>query len=500
RKTKESKETLKETAREINSVATNYGDTRNSGESRNSVATNYGDTRNSGETNFVATNSKEINSKTTTDILTNTTSLSTDDTTTNDETRKMYVSPNKPLPSLPTDIYGFLTSTPTHTTYDTELTRKWHTYLKDNNLRKISKLVFRGIPLFLKYKTWSLFVNPHPIDTYPLLHTHPCGYEYQIHVDVQRTFRRHILFTDSYGIGQSRLFNILCAFATYTPQIGYCQGMSSFTSILLMYFPEKQAFEMLTSIISNNNLHSLFDKTLSKLNLILEIQIYIFKKNIPNIYKHMSYNKIEPSLYIYGWYLTLFTRFPIQLVLRIWDIFLFYGFPILLVSASSILKEHEILILESQEEQLIEVVNKIEGLSFNVERVIKNLKVFIKQLDMSEIRRKLGVRYMLDIRISLLDIIIRFCNSSIISIMLDISNMYVIIGVISGVNNSIDYYKGVNNSIDYYKGVNYVYNTNTVLIIYLILTGNISHYNTNNTKYPYNTKNTNISYYNTNIF
>ncbi|KAK1347154.1 hypothetical protein LUQ84_003344 [Hamiltosporidium tvaerminnensis] len=242
RKTKECKETLKETAREINSVATNYGDTRNSGESRNSVATNYGDTRNSGETNFVATNSKEINSKTTTDILTNTTSLSTDDTTTNDETRKMY----------------------------------------------------------------------------------------------------------------------------------------------------KQAFEMLTSIISNNNLHSLFDKTLSKLNLILEIQIYIFKKNIPNIYKHMSYNKIEPSLYIYGWYLTLFTRFPIQLVLRIWDIFLFYGFPILLVSASSILKEHEILILESQEEQLIEVVNKIEGLSFNVERVIKNLKVFIKQLDMSEIRRKLG--------------------------------------------------------------------------------------------------------------
>ncbi|TBU09656.1 Rab-GTPase-TBC domain-containing protein [Hamiltosporidium tvaerminnensis] len=199
--------------------------------------------------------------------------------------------------------------------------------------------------------------------------------------------------------------------------------MSSFTSILLMYFPEKQAFEMLTSIISNNNLHSLFDKTLSKLNLILEIQIYIFKKNIPNIYKHMSYNKIEPSLYIYGWYLTLFTRFPIQLVLRIWDIFLFYGFPILLVSASSILKEHEILILESQEEQLIEVVNKIEGLSFNVERVIKNLKVFLKQLDMSEIRRKLGIDYY------------------------------------KGVNNSIDYYKGVNNSIDYYKGVNYVSNT-----------------------------------------
>ncbi|TBU09174.1 Rab-GTPase-TBC domain-containing protein [Hamiltosporidium tvaerminnensis] len=295
-----------------------------------------------------------------------------------------------------------------------------------------------------------------------------------------------------------------------------------------MYFPEKQAFEMLTSIISNNNLHSLFDKTLSKLNLILEIQIYIFKKNIPNIYKHMSYNKIEPSLYIYGWYLTLFTRFPIQLVLRIWDIFLFYGFPILLVSASSILKEHEILILESQEEQLIEVVNKIEGLSFNVERVIKNLKVFLKQLDMSEIRRKLGVRYMLDIRISLLDIIIRFCNSSIISIMLDISNMYVIIGGVNnsidyykGVNNSIDYYKGVNNSIDYYKGVNYVYNTirgvnnsidyyKGVNYVYNTNTGvnhisntntvNISHYNTNNTKYPYNTKNTNISYYNTNIF
>ncbi|XP_032707095.1 USP6 N-terminal-like protein [Lontra canadensis] len=53
----------------------------------------------------------------------------------------------------------------------------------------------------------------------------------QIDLDVNRTFRNHIMFRDRYGVG-------------------YCQGMSEMVAILVMFLSEEDAFWALAQLMT----------------------------------------------------------------------------------------------------------------------------------------------------------------------------------------------------------------------------------------------------------
>lgn len=232
------------------------------------------------------------------------------------------------------------------------------------------QLVYKGIPLALKYRLWGMFTPRTSDFDYSGLISKRSGYEHQIHVDVQRTFRRHFLFSKEYGRGQCELFNILTAYSNYNPDVGYCQGMSSAAALLLMYFPEEEAFEMLVSIIKNNHLETLFDKKLSKVPRVQKTQDEVFQALIPEVYAHLSHQNIDIGVYAVGWYLTLFTRFDIRLALRMWDFFLFFDFSVFMFFAAAILKFFARGILELQGEQLIEFIGSLDSRDVDVERVV----------------------------------------------------------------------------------------------------------------------------------
>lgn len=76
------------------------------------------------------------------------------------------------------------------------------TLLRSLNTKKsqITDLIFKGIPLTHKGNVWLhiirnkkeyIHINNH---TYSALYAKSSGFEYQIHVDIQRTFRTHVLF------------------------------------------------------------------------------------------------------------------------------------------------------------------------------------------------------------------------------------------------------------------------------------------------------------------
>lgn len=236
--------------------------------------------------------------------------------------------------------------------------------------RSARRLIYGGIPLSLKYRLWGLFTRRREGLDYRELVSRKSGYEHQIHVDVQRTFRRHFLFSRQYGRGQCELFNVLAAYSNHNPDVGYCQGMSSAAALLLMYFPEEEAFEMLVSIIENNGLETLFDKRLSKIPNIQQVQEEIFRTMIPEVYSHLLGQNIDICVYAVGWYLTLFTRFDIRLVLRMWDFFLFFDFSVLLLFAAAILKFFARRILELEGEQLIEFVSTLDSEKVDTEKVV----------------------------------------------------------------------------------------------------------------------------------
>lgn len=236
--------------------------------------------------------------------------------------------------------------------------------------RSARRLVYKGIPLSLKHRLWGLFTRRSQKLNYAELVSRRSGYEHQIHVDVQRTFRRHFLFSREYGRGQCELFNILVAYSSYNPEVGYCQGMSSAAALLLMYFPEEEAFEMFVSIIENNRLETLFDKKLSKIPRLQKVQEEVFRAVVPEVYNHLLLQNIDVGVHVIGWYLTLFTRFDIKLVLRMWDFFLFFDFSVFLFFSAAILKFFAKRILDLQGEQLIEFIGTMDSEDVDVEKIV----------------------------------------------------------------------------------------------------------------------------------
>jgi USP6 N-terminal-like protein len=301
---------------------------------------------------------------------------------------------------LCTNEYGFITEQFRSTVEISaqSLKSKWYEiiekyqndYKKYRQSRNVLKIIRYGIPISLKYTLWKIFINKSFTHEYECLKKTPSEYSHQIHVDVQRTFRTHFLFFKPYGRGQSELFNILVAFSNYMPNIGYCQGMSNFAAILLMYFPEEEAFEMMVNVIQKNKLETLFDKSLSKISKIQHLQIELFKLIIPDILNHLLENNIDISVYAISWYLTLFTRFEIKYVLRFWDLFLYLDFSIFLFISTSIVKFFRDIILDLKGEQLVEFMGKIDTFEMDIESIIHDSLKYAHKYDYLLFKKKLN--------------------------------------------------------------------------------------------------------------
>lgn len=259
-----------------------------------------------------------------------------------------------------------------------------------NNPALLQKYVYKGIPAYFKHKIWLYILKPTQNINYSHLKRMISGYEYQIHVDIQRTLRSHFMFHTQFSYGQCQLFRILNAYANYNPLIGYCQGMSDFTAILLIYFPEEEAFHMLVNLINKNKLDTLFDHKLSKLPIILKTQEYVFHNTIPSILTHFVQNSIDFSVFVTSWYLTLFSRFHIELVLRIFDIFVFYGVAILPLVSSAILKIKKRQIMDLRGDELMEYLNGLDEEMVDEDDVIILIKKLQKKVDLKEINKILG--------------------------------------------------------------------------------------------------------------
>lgn len=277
-------------------------------------------------------------------------------------------------------------------------------------------LLQRGIPLSLKSRIWRYLLIPARMDDlqrfsvpgqptqhsrafkdrhvysnrpgrkYRKLISQESSYEYQIHVDIQRTFRRHFLFYNAFGQGQCELFNLLVAFANRFKKIGYCQGLSDIGAILLMYFQENEAFEMMEALIKKNNLEGLFDQNLTKVPSLLIAQQSLFAIVIPDINSHLERNMENFGLGMIGWYITLFARFDIKLTLRVWDYLVFYGFDVLMYFAAAVLKYHEKHILGSSDESVAQLIGKIDEKEIDECMAVDTVVKFLRETNYGHIR------------------------------------------------------------------------------------------------------------------
>ncbi|XP_037649753.1 USP6 N-terminal-like protein isoform X4 [Sebastes umbrosus] len=231
------------------------------------------------------------------------------------------------------------------------------------------KRVYKGIPLQLRGRAWALMLDVERAKRenegkYEKMKDQARLYSSeikQIDLDINRTFRNHIMFMDRFGVKQQSLFHVLSAYSVYNTEVSYCQGMSQIAALLLMYMNEEDAFWALSQLLTNQKhaMHGFFVPGFPKLQRFQAHHDQITSKLIPKLKKHLDREQMSAGIYSTKWFLQCFIdRTPFTLTLRLWDIFILEGDRLLTAMSYTILKIHKKRLLKMSLEDLREFLQE----------------------------------------------------------------------------------------------------------------------------------------------
>ena len=127
--------------------------------------------------------------------------------------------------------------------------------------------------------------------------------------------------------------------------------------------PEEEAFSLFVTLMNKYSLRDLFLHDMAGLHLHLYQFERLLEELEPALYCHLRRREVKPQLYATQWFLTLFAyRFPLQLVLRIYDLILSEGLE------SAILK-FGIVLMQKNAEALLGMKDMAALTTFLKERI-----------------------------------------------------------------------------------------------------------------------------------
>lgn len=274
-----------------------------------------------------------------------------------------------------------------------KMVKKWDKY---KNSDRMVKRVYKGVPLQLRGRAWALMLDVErqkkenegkyeKMKAQALL----CSAEIkQIDLDINRTFRDHVMFMDRFGVKQQALFSVLSAYSVYNTEVSYCQGMSQIAALLLMFLNEEDAFWALSQLLTHHThgMHGFFVPGFPKLQRFQTHHDQVISKLIPKLKKHLDREQMSAGIYSTKWFLQCFIdRTPFTLTLRLWDIFILEGERLLTAMSYTILKIHKRRMLKMSLEELREFLQEriAQTFYFSDDEVIEQL-----QSSMMELRKR----------------------------------------------------------------------------------------------------------------
>ena len=243
------------------------------------------------------------------------------------------------------DQYGFLsksTSTPENVHRDnarlekwTDMLQRWD-FIRRSRRDKLKSRVRKGIPDGLRGKVWYDLSEAeetkakYPDGHYEALLALPGNedVEDQIRRDLARTFPNHILFRQLEG--QDRLFRVLKAYSELDPEVGYIQGMSFITAMLLTYMNEERSFWVLVKIIQRDGMRDFYLPGMIRAHIAFYQVDELMRSYVPAVHTHFQRIHMTPFLFCPAWFMTVCThQFPVESVVRIMDCFLSEGLKVI---------------------------------------------------------------------------------------------------------------------------------------------------------------------------
>lgn len=273
---------------------------------------------------------------------------------------------------------------------DKEMSRldKWLKMLSESNKwfpegakyhEKMSERVWKGVPERLRGTLWHTLLNIDRIkqeqegkyqEMKSIARQHSPDIR-QIDLDVNRTYRDHIMFRERYNTRQQDLFHVLAAYSMYNSEVGYCQGMSQIAALLLMYLnSEEDAFWALSQLMvgPKYNMHGFFIPGFPKLMRFQDHHDKILLKKLKRLQKHLMANNMDTGIYTLKWFFQCFLdRIPFSITIRVWDLYLLEGDSIMTAMAYTILKLHRKALLKMEMDELMEFLQKTLESDFGFE-------------------------------------------------------------------------------------------------------------------------------------
>ena len=232
-------------------------------------------------------------------------------------------------------------------------TEKWQdmlsNYKKYQTIKraKLKSRTRKGVPDSLRSIVWQLFAESDKLkekNLFENLNKQELDKDIEgvIIKDLDRTFPSCQLFKEKYGIGQRKLYRVLSNYSKYNKVLGYVQGMGYLAAIFLLYMDEESSFYMLHSLVKNYGFEGLYKEGFPDLKKKFYVFLNLEKKYIPKIYDIFKRDGVFISIYASQWFLCLFTKdLKPNILVRIFDVFLFEGYKVIYRFALAFLKLKE---------------------------------------------------------------------------------------------------------------------------------------------------------------
>jgi hypothetical protein len=227
--------------------------------------------------------------------------------------------------------------------------------MTESERKKLKKRCLLGVPERVRGEAWKLLTQSRllKVDAGPDAYA-DAAQAYspdaeQIERDITRTFPGHVLFRERQGPGQQQLFKVLKAYSIYNPRIGYCQGMAFISALLLMYLEEEDAFWVLARVCGEPRyeMADLLQPGMPGMPLRFWLLDRLLERELPKVHAHLARYDVPAPSYATQWFITIFSyNLPFPMLLRVWDLFLYFGHEIVYCVGLALFKLFEDRLLQ----------------------------------------------------------------------------------------------------------------------------------------------------------
>lgn len=224
-----------------------------------------------------------------------------------------------------------------------------------HNSHALHAKIAAGIPKEVRGIVWQLVAqskNYELEEFYLTLKGETSIHEKAIKRDLTRT--SFYTAVDAVSKGDD-LYNVIKAYSLFDPDVGYTQGMIFVAVPLIMNMTDSECFCLLVTMMKDYRLRDLFCPDMRGLHRQLYQFDRLLEQSSPLLYNHLVKQGIKSSMYASQWFLTFFAyKFPLDMVLRIYDIVVTHGIEALLKFAVNLMLQNEQKLLSLKFDKLLE--------------------------------------------------------------------------------------------------------------------------------------------------